>query len=249
MTEAEVDAHFAVTGDLAVADRATADEVIGSAHPKMAEILALADDAITPEAKAYAQDWAKRVLETAPTTVCTEHVPNEEKPTECAKCGKPLGSDEWEERIDAARASEERFDDGVIRVEGPRQLTHEEVMAAYTTPEERDAPLCAMATPDEFAALLDGPNVKTYELSVLGDIEPTDARAEPIIEPELPFEWRDGPEPELPTEPAGFAGMVEVSKMWLERADVLSKKRGMGLVPYLEWLIKRDWVASGGRGQ
>lgn len=247
--------------------------------PALQEVLALADDAITPEAKAEARAWAKRIVDGAePTTLCTEHVPNEERPLECAKCGKPIASpgdeamlgllrkdfgddaervmrdaiesekalfrdktDDWEERIDAARASEERMPPEVMASININDDDDE--WSDIVTPEEREAPLCAVMTPEQLAAALDGeaPLVMTPDelAAALDEKKPLGIRDFPASEYLLPKEG---------TEPAGYAGMVELSKLWLERADVLSKKRGMGLVPYLEWLIKRDWVASGGRG-
>jgi hypothetical protein len=66
-----------------------------------------------------------------------------------------------------------------------------------------------------------------------------------MTEGQLAAALDDGPS----HEPVDFPGMVEIKTLWLDRADVLAKKRGMVTPVYLEWLIKRDWIASGGRGQ
>lgn len=60
---------------------------------------------------------ADGLAELAPTAVCNEHIPNEERPLECAKCGKPLPNVETfplsvlDELADEARQSEKRFED------------------------------------------------------------------------------------------------------------------------------------------
>lgn len=153
-----------------------------------------------------------------------------------------------------ARQSEKRFgiddaiDAGIIRVEGPRQLTAEEVRAAYvqagvdagvgqvdvpvtgdewrekhigsplqtafsddewagiTTAEERDAPLCAVMTPDQLAAVLD----KAVD---------------------------DGVSYEKPA-----AGAVVLDELWGARALVMAEERGLTLKQFLEACVKEAWV-------
>lgn len=64
-------------------------------------------------------------LAAATTKLCTEHVPNEEKPFECAKCGKPMPNVETfplsvlDELTDDARQSEKRAED-----DGPAYEKH-----------------------------------------------------------------------------------------------------------------------------
>lgn len=76
-----------------------------------------ADEAKIADGLAAIREWetengalTPEELAAAPTAVCNEHVPNEEKPHECAKCGKPLPL-RFDAAIDEARQSEKRFTD------------------------------------------------------------------------------------------------------------------------------------------
>lgn len=170
-----------------------------------------------------AEEIDRQFAVTAKTTLCSEHVRSLLKPGECAKCGLPMPvfepSDEWKDISDAARASEERMPidemiaDDTIRVEGPRQLTAEEVAAAYLTPEEREAPFAAVLTEDQLAALFDAPV----------------------------------PIPPAPRPGSGFdVILVGIKPIWHQRAKTMAEVDGFDVPDFIERLIKRQWIASGG---
>lgn len=142
---------------------------------------------------------------TAPTALCTAHVPNEEKPLECAKCGKPL-----------LRQSEERLEADVVAVEAGEWQVDEwaSVDPARTPPEVRqlarevlDAAAAggAVLTPERLDAVLDA-------------------------DEDLRLDWLT----------------VVIEQPWLDRLKALAAKAGMSEPKYIEQLIKRQWIASGG---
>lgn len=47
-------------------------------------------------------------------------------------------------------------------------------------------------------------------------------------------------------EPAAVGGMVELQTMWLDRAVTMAKADGFTVTEFIERLIKRQWIASGG---
>lgn len=228
----------------------------------------------------------------ASTTLCTEHVPNEERPLECAKCGKPLALVQRagerklvetdplsvldaltaEERriaakidgaidkaIDDARQSEKRFDLGADDFPDPAAFDEwrdvdpsraqrgpcdcDETFAfdnghavcrkcgarwpILTTEAERNAALCAVLTADQLAAVLDG--VVADESSNLG----RETRAAD-----------DGPA----YEPRPTIRGILLEPLWAMRLSVLAKEEGCSETDYVQFLIRRQWVARGKGG-
>lgn len=150
----------------------------------------------------------------ASTTLCNEHIESIERPGQCAKCGVPVKTvariqacspSVLDELADDARQSEKRFTD--------------DEWADITTPEERDAPLCAVLTPNQLAKIL-GDEVEAVKM--------TERAAD------------DGPSHEPPQ---GLFVLLE--PLWAMRLSILAREAGGNESDYVLKLIRRQWVARG----
>lgn len=100
---------------------------------------------MTPEE--VEQQLAVTAHATAPTTVCTHHVGRADD-LSCARCGMPfkeLAQKRWKDTIDAARASEERFE------------PEPSALDSFLTEDEKQAPYAAVLTAEQLEAVLDSP--------------------------------------------------------------------------------------------
>jgi hypothetical protein len=221
-----------------------------------------------------------RALQAEPTTLCTEHIPNAERPLECAKCGKPLALVQREgerkfvldatnaygetlgdliaeterlglyapgmrdklKQIEAdARQSEKRFEPDVPDPLWADNEWSDVDPASLPTEAEKDAPLCAVLTPNQLAAVLDADDETVERLLETEDAALLAAEAKakddgPAYEPRvatLVSFGKDGPKYE-PLDP-----------LWSMRLSILAKEDGLTECDYVTKLIRRQWVARG----
>lgn len=164
---------------------------------------------------------------TAPTTVCTAHEPDDEKPEQCAKCGKPLD------------------------IPGRAQWSSED--APQLTEEEKQAPYAAVLTPDQLAAVLGGDTEWPADGAVITPEDRAWAR-EKLAESEarqsekrIETDDENAAQHKLGRDDAVADGPVyaPIDPLWSMRLSILAREEGCSNRDYVEKLVRRQWVARG----
>lgn len=113
-------------------------------------------------------------------------------------------------------------------------------LAAMLTDEERDAPFAAVLTAEQLDEALADTEPARVPVIAAGPFT-LDEAAGVARQSELRFEPTAGeiaPD-DLPTTP----GIVNVAALWWSRLSILAADQDMTPTQYVEWLIRRQWVA------